>query len=83
MRGRQRTNTCPSWPLGWAQFYKAVLKAENTAEQTSLLSKKWVGHQSQQCELHGLLAGNLCLASFCSGYRLYEIGPRSFDPSSR
>ena len=49
-----------------------------------MLSKKWVGHQSQQCKVNVILAGNLsllsstvlCLTSFCA-YRLYEIGPRS------
>ena len=50
-------------PISWSCW------AENTAWQNSLLSKNWVGHQSQRCHL---LAGNLfllsinclCLASF-------------------
>ena len=58
----------------WAQFY--------TSWQTSLLSKNWVEHQSQQHKHNVLLAGNLfllsntplCLASCCA-YRLYEIEP--------
>ena len=56
------------------------LLAENTAWQTSLLSKNWVGHlPPQQCKLNVILTGKLfllsdtipCLAECCAS-RLYR-----------
>ena len=65
------------------QFHKAVLVFKS---RTTLLSKKWVGHQSQQWWMYGIVAGNLfllskiclCLASI-RAYRLYEIWPRCLN----
>ena len=59
----------------WAQFQKA----ENIAQQFSLISNKLLRHQLKQCKLYGVLVGNqfllrivccLCLASFFNTYML-------------
>ena len=49
-----------SWTSNYMEFQKAV------AEQTSLLSKQLVGHQLQQCKLHGILVGNTIITQDCS-----------------
>ena len=63
-----------------ANFIK--LSSRKYCLNISLRSIKWVGHQSQQCRLYGVLADNLFLLSkiFCTeqvfcAYRLHDIGP--------